>query len=194
MADSASLRGGGSEKTVVFVLGPDRPGIIAAVSQTVFEQGCNLEDVSQTSLQGQFVGIFIASARGGIREPELLGALRGRCEPLGLFVHLRPVGASPGRAAPPGEPYVITTVGPDRPGLVAGITDLLARCGANITNLKAVSRDARAGQEYVTFYELELPADIDLATFRAALRERSRELGLDVNFQHREIFEQIHRI
>jgi len=183
-----------TDKIVVFVLGPDRPGIIAAVSRTVFEQGCNLEDISQTSLRGQFVGIFIASARGGIREQALLGALRERCEPLGLGVYLRPVGDAEAPAAHPPEPYVITTVGPDRPGLVAGITDLLARQGANITNLKAVSRGARAGQEYVTFYEVELPADIDRTRFRAALRERSRELGLDVNLQHREIFEQIHRI
>jgi len=188
------LRGEGSDKIVVFVLGPDRPGIIAAVSQTVFEQGCNLEDVSQTSLQGQFVGIFIASARGGIRESELLGALRGRCDPLGLFVHLRPVGDAEERPARPGEPYVITTVGPDRPGLVAGISGLLAQYGANITNLKAISRGARAGLEYVTFYEVELPADTDRSAFRAALRQRARELGLDVNFQHREIFEQVHRI
>ena len=54
-------------KTAVFVLGPDRPGIIAAVSQVLFEQGCNLEDVNQTSLQGQFVGIFIASLGGAAR-------------------------------------------------------------------------------------------------------------------------------
>jgi glycine cleavage system transcriptional repressor len=194
MENGEGLRAGRPDKTVVFVLGPDRPGIIAAVSRTVYEQGCNLEDVSQTSLQGQFVGIFIASAPGGIRERELLAALHGSCEPLGLFVHLRPVeaaGRAPERSV---EPYVITTVGPDRPGLVAGITELLARHGANITNLKAVSRGARAGQEYVTFYEVEIPADSDRRAFRAALRERARELGLDVNFQHREIFEQVHRI
>ena len=100
----------------------------------------------------------------------------------------------PARAGAPGEPYVITTVGPDRAGLVAGITGLLAQHGANITNLKAVTRADRERQEYVTFYEVDLPADTDRQAFRAALRARARELGLDVNLQHREIFEQIHRI
>lgn len=181
-------------KSVVFVLGPDRPGIIAAVAQTLFEQGCNLEDVSQTSLQGQFVGIFVVSPDGRDLGQALPAILRERLDPLGLFVHLRPVPAAGGDPVPAGEPHVITTVGPDRPGLVAGVAGLLAQFGANITNLKAVSRGAGAGQEYVTFYEVDLPADTDRQTFRDALRARARELGLDVNLQHREIFEQVHRI
>jgi len=181
-------------KTAVFVLGPDRPGIIAAVAQTLFEQGCNLEDVSQTSLQAQFVGIFVASAGGTGVEKELLRALRERLDPLGLFVHLRPVGLADEPPARRCEPHVITTVGPDRPGLVAGITGLLAQYGANITNLKAIARSDREGQEYVTFYEVDIPAGTDRLAFRADLRARARALGLDVNLQHREIFEQIHRI
>ena len=181
-------------KAVVFVLGPDRPGIIAAVSQVLFEQGCNLEDVNQTSLQSQFVGIFLASLSGTARAEDLLRALRERLDPLGLFVHLGPVDPAEKRTAVPREPYVITTIGPDRPGLVAGITGLLAHYGANITNLKAVSRAERARQEYVMFYEVDIPADTDRQAFRAALRARAQELGLDVNFQHREIFEQVHRI
>ena len=181
-------------KTVVFVLGPDRPGIIAAVSQVLFEQGCNLEDVNQTSLQSQFVGIFLASLSGPVRAEDLLRALRERLDPLGLFVHLRPVDPADERPKLPCEPYVITTIGPDRPGLVAGITGLLAHYGANITNLKAVTRADRERQEYVMFYEVDIPADIDRQAFRLALRERARALGLDVNFQHREIFEQVHRI
>lgn len=181
-------------KTVVFILGPDGPGIIAAVARTLFEQGCNLEDVSQTSLQGQFVGIFVAIPGAGTGGDTLAAALRGRLEPLGLFVHLRELGAPAAPPARPAEAYVITTVGPDRPGLVAGIAGLLAEHGANITNLKALTRGAEGAQEYVTFYEVDVPAAADRLAFRTALRARAQELGLDVNLQRREIFEQVHRI
>ena len=109
-------------------------------------------------------------------------------------MHVGEVPATAGSAAGPAEPLVITTVGPDRPGLVAGIAGLLARYGANITNLKAVARGGAAGQEYVTFYEVDVPAGVDRQGFRRDLRERARELGLDVNLQHREIFEQVHRV
>ncbi|HWR97543.1 MAG TPA: ACT domain-containing protein [Candidatus Methanoperedens sp.] len=186
--------GGDARRTVVFVLGPDRPGIIAAVTRSLFEQGCNLEDVSQTSLQGQFLGIFVAAAPGPAGGEALLGALRARLDPLGLSVQAREIAAAGAPLAAAAEPYVITTVGPDRPGLVAGIAGLLADFGANITNLKAIARSRGEGQEYVTFYELDLPAAADGETFRSALRRRARELGLDVNLQHREIFEQVHRI
>lgn len=181
-------------KIVVFVLGPDRPGIIAAVSLTLFEQGCNLEDVSQTALQTEFVGIFIASMPGRIPEENLRAALSGRLSPLGLFVHLRPLDEAGGFQPPPSEPFVITTHGPDRPGLVAGITEILAQHGVNITNMKAVPRGERMHQEYVMFYEVDIPAAVDQRAFRAVLQARSRELGLEVNIQHREIFAQIHRI
>lgn len=180
-------------KIAVFIIGPDRPGIIAAAAQVLFEQGCNLEDVSQSSLQGQFVGIFIAS-ESRLPPDGLLRVLDARLDPLGLFVHLRAIDAVAGRAAEPAEPFVITTVGPDRPGLVAGIAALLAQFNVNITNLKAVPRTDRERQEYVTFYEVDIPADTERQVFRTALRARARELGLDVNLQHREIFEQIHRV
>ena len=177
-------------KTVVFVLGPDRPGIIAAVSQTLFEQGCNLEDVTHTTLQTEFVGIFLASVRDEVREEDLFFALQGSLSHLRLFVHLRPLDEARAFAPPPGEPFVITTLGPDRPGLVAGISGILAHFGVNISNMKAVSR----GEEYIVFYEVDVPASVDHRAFRQALHGRAAELGLDVNLQHREIFEQVHRI
>ena len=96
--------------------------------------------------------------------------------------------------APPSEPFVITTLGPDRPGLVAGITELLVRFGINISNLKAVFRGGRNPQENTMIYEVDIPVAVDQNIFREALYERGRELGLDVSLQHREIFEAIHRI
>ncbi|MGD2000724.1 MAG: ACT domain-containing protein, partial [Desulfobacterales bacterium] len=48
-------------KAVISVLGPDRPGIIAAVTRMLFEKNCNIENVSQTILQSEFSGIFIVA-------------------------------------------------------------------------------------------------------------------------------------
>ncbi len=49
------------KKIIISVLGHDRPGIIAAVSEVLFRNGCNMEDVSQSILQTEFAGVFIAS-------------------------------------------------------------------------------------------------------------------------------------
>jgi len=182
------------KKIVVFVLGPDRPGIIATISKVLFEQGCNLEDVSQTILQSEFMGIFIVSMKSEGIEGRVLSSLQAQLEPSGLFVHLRPVEGSASEQQPISESFIITTVGPDRPGLVAGITDVLACYKVNITNLKAVARGNRDGQNYVMIYEIDIPPATDYHALRTALFGRAQKLGLDINLQHREIFEQIHRV
>ncbi|MFA5072617.1 MAG: ACT domain-containing protein [Nitrospirota bacterium] len=182
------------KKIVVFVLGPDQPGIIAAVSKALFEQNCNLEDVSQTILQSAFVAIIIASMQDSQTEKEVLAALEQKTKPLGLFVHLRPMHAHIVHEQPASESFVITTIGPDRAGLVAGITEILAQYKVNITNLKAVFRGDPDPLHNIMYYEVDIPSSQDHRILRDALFERAHQLGLDITIQHREIFEQIHRI
>ncbi len=180
------------EKIVVLVFGPDRPGIIAAVSKVLFEQGCNLEDVSQTILQTEFVGIFVASMSDVRNKDRITSELQAQVAPLDLFVHVGLMKADIEMRQPLSEPFVITTFGRDRPGLVAGITSVLAQYEVNITNLKAAVKSGP--QQYVMFYEVDIPVATDQRALRNALYERAAELGLEISLQHREIFEQIHRV
>lgn len=182
------------KKIVITVLGCDRPGIIAAVSQTLFENQCNIEDVNQTSLQTEFVGIFIIAAPDHLSEGELLARLQEKLTPMGLTVVLKPMEETGEWLAPASEPFVITTLGPDRLGLVAGITEVLARFGINITNLRAVFRGGRDPRRNVMIYEVDVPVAIDRHAFRTALHERAAELELEISLQHRDIFETIHRV
>ena len=55
------LQGKIMEKVIISVLAQDRPGILAAISRKLFMKNCNIENVSQTSLQSEFAGIFIVS-------------------------------------------------------------------------------------------------------------------------------------
>ncbi len=182
------------KKIVLFVLGPDRPGIIATISKVLFESDCNLEDVSQTILQREFISIVIASLNESADEKIVLEELRSHLEPLGLYVHLKTMSGSPVLPQHVGESFVITTVGPDRPGLIAGISEVLARHNINIANLKAVSRVDQQPPHYITIYEVDIPPFTDFHEFRTALYARAKELTLDINLQHREIFEQIHQV
>ena len=45
----------------VTVVGNDRPGIVAGVTEVLFEQGCNLEDTSMTILRGHFTMMLVAA-------------------------------------------------------------------------------------------------------------------------------------
>lgn len=46
-------------KAVVTVLGKDRTGIIAAVSNLLYQEGVNILDISQTILSGMFTMIML---------------------------------------------------------------------------------------------------------------------------------------
>lgn len=181
-------------KVIITVLGHDRPGIVAAVAGALFEQRCNIEDISQTILQTEFAGIFIATIPDDTKENELCESLEKKLHPLGLSVFLKPMQAAPAGADVETEPFVITTLGPDRLGLVAGITGLLSDYGINIVHLKAAFRGGEDPRRNVMIYEVDIPVATDHHAFRSALSRRARELGLDVSLQHRDIFEEIHRV
>lgn len=182
------------EKVLISVLGSDRPGIVAAVSRVLSENECNIEDVSQTILQSEFAGVFMASLPEGLSMEALESRLQERLKPMGLSVLIKPVKPSERYEAPPSQPFVVTTIGPDRLGLVAGMTEVMARFGVNITNLRAAFRGGTDPRRNVMIYEVDIPLHIDQQAFRKALRQRAEDLGLDLSLQHRDIFEAIHRI
>ena len=181
-------------KIVISVLGPDRPGIIATVTRILFELDCNIENVSQTILQSEFSGIFIVAApeeqAGEILRKELNQAL----SPLNLDVTIKPLDPAPAFCSESCEPFVITTRGPDRKGLVASITEIIARYGANVTNLQAVFKGGDDPNDNIMIYEVDIPAEIDQQALYADLRARAAELSLTISIQHRKIFEAINRI
>jgi glycine cleavage system transcriptional repressor len=89
---------------------------------------------------------------------------------------------------------VITTKGPDRKGLVAGISEVIARHGVNITNLQAVFKGGADPGDNIMIYEVDVPDAVELQSLSGDLRARAESLGLDISIQHRNIFEAIHRI
>ena len=183
------------DKVVISILGTDRPGIVAAVSDVLTTRGCNVEDVSQTILQREFVGILIASVPENAQPESLREELARALNPLGLSVLLKPLAAD--KAPSPSvenEPFVIVTTGPDRLGLVAGITGVMARFSVNITQLKAAFRGGDDPRRNTMIYEVDVPLSIDRGTFMSELRRKADELGLELTAQHRDIFETIHRI
>jgi len=182
-------------KVVISVLGPDRPGIIAAVSKMLVEKDGNIENVSQTILQSEFSGIFIVALPPQISIDELANYLKEGLAPLNHHVFVKPL--EPGRVfftMEKSEAFVITTRGPDRKGLVAAITEIIARYGVNVTNLQAVFKGGDDPNNNIMIYEVDVPAEIDQQGFYSDLRRKAEELSLQISIQHRNIFEAIHRI
>lgn len=183
------------QKVIISIVGPDRSGIIAAVSRVLFEQNCNIENVSQSTLQYVFAGIFIASTPEDLTVEFLHKNLDVEMAPLGLDVHitvLEPAAVPISTSSD--EAYIITTKGPDRKGLVAGISEVIARFEGNITNLQAVFKGGDDPGDNIMIYEVDVPPKIDQQALYSELKKRADELELEIDIQHRNIFEAIHRI
>ena len=120
-----------SEWIAISVIGRDRPGIVASVSRVLYRNHCNIEELSQMAVRGQFAMILIASAssREGLRGLE--GDFTALAGNMALDINLRKIREEelgPYEAGE-SEPFVITARGEDRPGLVCGITEILAEAG-----------------------------------------------------------------
>ena len=97
-------------KVIISILGPDRSGIVAAVSRMLFEHNCNIENVSQTTLQYVFAGIFIASIPGDLPVESLRKSLNAEMAPLGLDVHITLLEPTAAPILPSqDEAYIVTT-------------------------------------------------------------------------------------
>jgi len=182
-------------RVIISVLGPDRPGIIAAAAKILFASQCNIENVSQTILQNEFSGIFIVTAPDDLSIEALSARLGEGLTSLRQHVFIKPVTAGDsGFDAGASEPFVITTRGPDQKGLVARITEIIARHGVNVTNLQAAFKGGEDPGDNIMIYEVDVPPETDFENLQQDLRARAEELGLTISIQHRRIFETINRV
>ncbi|QTA90130.1 glycine cleavage system protein R [Desulfonema magnum] len=183
------------KKVIISILGQDKPGIIAAVSKILFEQNCNIENVSQTILQTEFSGIFIATVSEDLSANDLHEHLTKQLRPLSLQAYVKNLEQKElNTNSPDPEPFIITTKGPDRKGLVANITEIIARHGVNVTNLQAVFKGGDDPNKNLMIYEVDIPKYTDQESLYTELREKAAALGLDISIQHRNIFEAINQI
>ncbi len=76
-------------KAFITVIGRDKVGIIAAVSNLLAERGVNIEDISQTIMQGMFTMIMACDISDAASFSELKEALNGLGGRLGVEISVR---------------------------------------------------------------------------------------------------------
>ena len=182
-------------KVVITVIGPDKPGVIASISETLFRMGCNIENISQTILQAAFACICVVGMPENIDGEALSAAIGHDLVDPDFHVRITPHAAERSTPEKSGsEPFVVTTSGPDKKGLVAFISKIIAGHHANITNLKAVFQGGSDPGRNIMFYEIDVPAETDFNRLADDLRKKASENHLDLTIQHKNIFDAVTRI
>jgi ACT domain-containing protein len=86
------------------------------------------------------------------------------------------------------ERAVITVLGSDKIGIVAGITEAIAKCGGNIIDIsQTILREF-----FAMIMLVEVDQSFDL--LKQSLDAKSEELGVQIMVQHEDVFKYMHRI
>lgn len=181
-------------KMILSVIGYDQPGIVAFVAETLADLDCNIENVSQTTLQGTFAGIFTAACPASLTKEKMQETFAARIGERRLKIHVDLMPPENSLQQKNTQPFVVTTQGPDGKGLVAAITAVLADFKVNISNLQAIFKGGTDAHDNGMVYQVEVPVETDLQDLRQALREKAAELGLEISIQHNDIFLAVNRI
>lgn len=89
------------------------------------------------------------------------------------------------------DKVVVTVLGADKVGIVAGITSVLASCNANIEDLAST----KMGEIFVMIMLVDVSrANVGLRELRERLSEKAEGLGVQVMVQHYNIFKAMHRV
>ncbi len=182
------------DKIVVGVFGRDRPGLVCMIAQLLAKNKCNIEDISQTVLQGEFCGMFVVSLSKSITMEKLQDILESNLSKERLKVFTKRLEAEDKTSDKKTEPFVIVSIGKDRIGLIAAISCVMYQFGVNISNLKFINRTPAFPDKTLTIYEVDVPKETKLSEFAKELRKKADSLGLDISIQHKKIFEDICRI
>ena len=171
---------------VLNVLSDDHPGIIAAVGRAVSALGGNIDACSQTVLSAYFTLIMIVSLPEPTDADGLVAEVRGpQGAAAGLqIVARRLVPPAGGAAGGPGDRFVITAFGADRPGIVLRFSQYLA--AKDINNIDMYGN--RTGEDFVLIAQVEIPARWEIAVLQADLEQIARQERYTVRLQHENIF------
>lgn len=156
----------------VTAMGPDRPGIIAALAEVLHGHDANIADAAMTLLSGH-VAIVLQVASTQSAE-DLAAALEAGVSGLDLSIG---VGPAPVDGMPPLATHLLSVYGADQPGLLATVSRVLADGGATVVDLTSQLLDEEGPPTWAMSVELVAPDDDgDLETALAAACER---LGID---------------
>jgi glycine cleavage system transcriptional repressor len=177
-----------SKKFLMTAFSKDRPGIVADISQVIFENGCTLEDSAMTNLSDEFALILLFSPLSSDQANDLEERLSAECRRLerdkGISAFIRPVEVqAPAQAVADTYSKQIEVEGFDQAGIVYKVSRFLADNNINITRLNSrVSHSPESGAAiYQMDVSVDIPNRISMDTLEDGLGTIGDELHVDIH-------------
>ncbi|MBX9685726.1 MAG: ACT domain-containing protein [Candidatus Obscuribacterales bacterium] len=179
------------QKTVVITgAGKDRVGIVAELTEFLFQQGCNILDSSMTLLRGEFALILMTTLPEAMTVEQLRSGLARLQERLALNFTVRELsGEELQESAEERYQFIISVYGADKPGIVAGITKELANLKLNITDVQTKSVKQDDGEIFVMMLELSSSEELSEKELKEKLASFASKMGVDLSVRELEVLE-----
>ena len=163
---------------ILTLVGPDRPGLVSALSETVARFGGSWLESQMARLAGQFAGILLITVPDA--DVEAFAAELHELERENL--HLTIQRTSPDEAAWSGQALRLELVAHDRPGIVRDLTHVLAERRVNIVELttRVASGSFSAEQMFHAAARLQLPDGLAAEELKEVLENLGNELMIDI--------------
>jgi glycine cleavage system transcriptional repressor len=156
---------------ILTLVGADRPGIVAAVTDALYQGGWTLGEASMLRLGSNFSIMMMVAGEG-----ELPATVQQVADDMGLRLHVDPSEGGLHRHLIPNIQIRVT--GADRAGIVAQVTTALAQTGFNILELE--SDVAGTADDPVYIMNIQGESDQTVESLQQALKELDRQ-GVDVH-------------
>lgn len=174
--------GANEQFLVLSALGPDRPGLVAEITEYVSEHGGNVEDSRMAVLGAEFGVLLLVSGT-----PGEIGAierdLRKVEEKTGLTLLSRRTRSPEEHRRAAVIPCLITAEALDQEGIVRAVSRALCRAGVNIVSLETSAYEAPVTGSPLFRMEarVDIPTGITIGKVRKAMDEVAEAENLDID-------------
>lgn len=158
------------------LVGVDRPGIVAGITQVLFQGGANLGEATMARLGGNFSIMLMVQYPGELQG--LSELVRPAAQALGLQLHVDVIEGHLHRHLIPD--VRVTVYGADRAGMVAQVSCALTDAGFNILDLQSDVGGSEAKPFYIM--TMEGVAEQGMEAVQQAVQGVRRD-GIEVDVQ-----------
>jgi glycine cleavage system transcriptional repressor len=165
---------------ILSAIGKDRPGIVADVSEVIFECGGSIEDSSTSLLRNHFAMLLLFSTEKEEVNQRLSSGLKRLEWEKNLTVFYSPITldeVEPWTKEPKGR-FKITTSGVDHAGIVFRVCRLLFDRKINIIDMK--THHVFSAESGTPLFEMEIDIEVPTAISEQELREDLHRLANDL--------------
>ncbi|MBI3313849.1 MAG: hypothetical protein HYZ83_06410 [Candidatus Omnitrophica bacterium] len=168
------------------VFGNDQPGIIASVTEILYQHGCNLEDVSMTVLESELAMMLVVGFKAS-QGQKIQNALHQKLEKKGkLTCFWRELSHDLRRGEKHlknSETFLLTCAGKDRTGIVYHVSRLMAKYKLNINDLNCKILGYGPKAIYTMLLEVDIPRLFPLQKLQNQLDKLSQKLHITLHLK-----------